>query len=109
MFVKCTVQGHTLSQAKLRSAYQDMSAPSDGGEKDVSSPLGSINENSSEYKALERKTLYKLDSVLVTTMAILYLLAFLDRSNIGNARVAGLQADLGMSDHEYQTGEFPSL
>jgi hypothetical protein len=27
------------------------------------------------------------------------------RSNIGNARVAGLQSDLGLSDHQYQTGE----
>lgn len=86
-----------------------MRTGSDDGAKDASSPLGSVNEKSSEYKALERKTLYKLDFVLVTTMAILYLLAFLDRSNIGNARVAGLQADLGMTDHEYQTGEFPSL
>ena len=28
-----------------------------------------------------------------------------NRSNIGNARVAGLQADLGLSDHQYQTGK----
>lgn len=64
-----------------------MDAPSDDGVKDVSSPLGFVNENSSEYKSLERKTLYKLDFVLVTTMAILYLLAFLDRSNIDRKSV----------------------
>ena len=57
----------------------------------------------------ERKTVLKLDLLLVTTMAILYLLAFLDRSNIGNARVAGLQADLGMSDHQYQIGMMRSM
>lgn len=34
-----------------------------------------------------------------------YLLAFLDRSNIGNARVAGLQKNLKMTDIQYQTGK----
>jgi hypothetical protein len=42
---------------------------------------------------------------MLDDQSILYLLAFLDRSNIGNARVAGLQADLGMSDHQYETGK----
>jgi hypothetical protein len=32
---------------------------------------------------------------------IVDLLSFIDRVNIGNARVAGLQADLKMSDHQY--------
>lgn len=81
-----------------------MSALDDGAAKDVSS-LNSSNGISSEDKALERRTLLKLDLLLPPAMAILYLLAFLDRSNIGNARVAGLQSDLGMSDHEYQTGK----
>ena len=39
-------------------------------------------------------------------MAARYLLAFLDRSNIGNARVAGLQKDLKMTDIQYQTGMY---
>jgi hypothetical protein len=55
---------------------------------------------------LERKTVTKLDLLLVPSMSILYLLAFLDRTNVGNARVAGLQSDLGISDHQYQTGKF---
>lgn len=55
-------------------------------------------------RRLERKTVMKLDFLLVPMMCGLYLLAFLDRSNIGNARIAGLQEDLAMSDHQYQTG-----
>jgi hypothetical protein len=31
-------------------------------------------------------------------------MGFLDRANIGNARVAGLQADLRMTDVQYETG-----
>ena len=30
-------------------------------------------------------------------MCLLYLLAFLDRTNIGNAKIAGLKDDLGLS------------
>ena len=34
-------------------------------------------------------------------MHIIDLLSFIDRVNIGNARVAGLQTDLKMSDYQY--------
>lgn len=40
-----------------------------------------------ELIAFDRKMLLKLDIALVPMMAMLYLLAFLDRANIGNARV----------------------
>ncbi|KAL7911703.1 MFS general substrate transporter [Trichoderma velutinum] len=56
-----------------------------------------------DQAALDRKVLWKLDIVLVPMMTMLYLLAFLDRANIGNARVAGLQKDLGITDVQYQT------
>ncbi|PGH28378.1 hypothetical protein GX50_08886 [[Emmonsia] crescens] len=58
---------------------------------------------SDEQIKLDRKMLLKLDFLLVPMMGMLYLLAFLDRANIGNARVAGLQNDLGISDLQYQT------
>ncbi|KAL1597829.1 hypothetical protein SLS60_008316 [Paraconiothyrium brasiliense] len=45
--------------------------------------------------------LRKLDRKLVAFMALLYSLSFLDRSNIGNARIAGLATDLHLSDTQY--------
>ena len=42
-----------------------------------------------ELASFDRKVLLKLDLVLIPIMAMLYLLAFLDRANIGNARVVG--------------------
>lgn len=54
---------------------------------------------------LDKKTLFKLDILLVPLVASMYLLAFLDRANIGNARVAGLQKDLDISDTQYQIGK----
>ncbi|KAF9003195.1 MFS general substrate transporter [Hymenopellis radicata] len=51
---------------------------------------------------LEKRAVRKLDYAILPVMTMFYLLSFLDRANIGNARVAGLQADLGLTDHEYQ-------
>ncbi len=50
----------------------------------------------------ERKVRRKLDTRLVLFVALLYLLSFLDRSNIGNAKVAGLMTDLDMSDNQFE-------
>lgn len=43
-----------------------------------------------------KKLLRKTDKVLLPFLALLYLLSFLDRTNIGNAKLAGLEKDLGM-------------
>ncbi|KAK4224206.1 putative transporter [Podospora fimiseda] len=43
----------------------------------------------------------KLDLMLVPTVAILYLFCFIDRANIGNAKIAGLEADLGLTGYDY--------
>ncbi|KAJ5195356.1 Major facilitator superfamily domain general substrate transporter [Penicillium cinerascens] len=50
---------------------------------------------------LERRVLKKLDLHLPTLMAFFYLLAFLDRSNIGNAKIAGMMEDLSLDDRSY--------
>ncbi|KAL4899061.1 hypothetical protein BDW74DRAFT_189540 [Aspergillus multicolor] len=48
-----------------------------------------------------KKLIRKIDLVLIPWLALLYLLSFLDRTNIGNARLAGLEDDLGMSGLDY--------
>ncbi|KAJ9669404.1 hypothetical protein H2201_000271 [Coniosporium apollinis] len=50
----------------------------------------------------ERAVLRKLDRRLVLFIALLYMLSFLDRSNIGNAKVAGLSRDLSLSSSQYE-------
>ncbi|KAK5121435.1 hypothetical protein LTR85_005268 [Meristemomyces frigidus] len=50
----------------------------------------------------ERRVRRKLDTRLVLFVALLYLMSFLDRSNIGNARLAGLTDDLHLSDDQYE-------
>ncbi|KAF2432591.1 putative MFS transporter [Tothia fuscella] len=50
----------------------------------------------------ELNVLKKLDRRVVLFVALLYLLSFLDRSNIGNARIAGLERDLNLSSDQYE-------
>jgi MFS family permease len=50
----------------------------------------------------ERNVVRKLDTRLVLFVALLYLISFVDRSNIGNARLAGLVDDLQLSNDDYE-------
>lgn len=49
----------------------------------------------------QRKLVTQIDLRVIPVLSILYLLAFLDRTNIANASVYGLQADLNLKSHEY--------
>ncbi|KAL4899548.1 hypothetical protein BDW74DRAFT_109628 [Aspergillus multicolor] len=56
--------------------------------------------------ALERRVVRKCDLHVVPILTVLFLFAFLDRINIGNARLLGLEADLGMEGHQYNVALF---
>ncbi|KAF9331062.1 hypothetical protein BG006_006069 [Podila minutissima] len=43
----------------------------------------------------------KIDWRLIPLLSIMYLFSFLDRVNIGNAKVAGLEKDIGLTPQEY--------
>ncbi|KAM0748431.1 MFS general substrate transporter [Meredithblackwellia eburnea MCA 4105] len=48
-----------------------------------------------------RKLLRKVDFRLVPMLAICYLLAFIDRSNMGNVRVFGIEKELGLKPQQW--------
>ncbi|KAK2029188.1 major facilitator superfamily transporter [Colletotrichum zoysiae] len=48
-----------------------------------------------------RKLRWKLDLYTIPTVALLYLFCFIDRANIGNARIAGLDKDLNLKGYDY--------
>ncbi|PLB52522.1 MFS general substrate transporter [Aspergillus steynii IBT 23096] len=50
-----------------------------------------------EEKALVRK----IDLYLLPMIWIMYLLSYLDRTNIGNAKISGMEDDLNLSSNEY--------
>ncbi|KAJ5985803.1 hypothetical protein N7522_012999 [Penicillium canescens] len=57
-------------------------------------------------RSAEKRLLWKLDIHVVPILMFLFLLAFLDRINIGNARLQGLEKDLGMEGHDYNIALF---
>ncbi|KAM7215226.1 MFS transporter-11 [Rhypophila decipiens] len=50
---------------------------------------------------VEAKLRRKIDLYIVPTVALLYLFCFIDRANIGNARLAGFEADLDLKGYDY--------
>ncbi|KAK5046091.1 hypothetical protein LTR84_008548 [Exophiala bonariae] len=64
--------------------------------------LQRVSTMSKEYTDEEEAAVVrKLDRKLVILLGFLYMLSFLDRSNIGNARIAGLEKDLSLSSAQY--------
>ncbi|KZT21600.1 MFS general substrate transporter [Neolentinus lepideus HHB14362 ss-1] len=90
-------------------------------EEPKSSPKGSLSEKareslveeaSPEQNAVynphvdvsgvdERKLMRKLDWRLIPWLSFLYLLSFLDRTSVGNAKLYGLEQDLHITDSQY--------
>ena len=65
---------------------------------DAEKPTFQHGEQEAPFSAKEtRSLLRKVDINLLPLLAIMYLLSFLDRSNIGNAKLAGMEEDLGMT------------
>lgn len=48
-----------------------------------------------------RKVMLKMDLSVLPLVSLLYLLAFLDRGNIGNAKIEGLAEDLNLHGNQY--------
>lgn len=51
----------------------------------------------------EARVRLKIDLAVMPLAALMFLFCFIDRSNIGNARLAGLEDDLGMSGLDFNS------
>ncbi|KAE8374873.1 phosphoglycerate mutase-like protein [Aspergillus bertholletiae] len=62
------------------------------------------NDNGSSFLEgeSEKHLLWKIDLHILPMIVLLYLFSFLDRVNIGNARLYGLEEDLGLVGNQYQ-------
>ena len=72
----------------------------DGGSYPLDNNLEPID------RLAEKKLVRKCDLHVLPAIALLYSLAFLDRINIGNARLQGLEKDLKMGGHDYNVALF---
>lgn len=65
-------------------------------------PLSKSKKMLLKYTSEEERSLVrKFDVNVMPLIVILFILAFLDRSNIGNARIAGLEESLNMSSNQF--------
>ncbi|KAI0731136.1 MFS nicotinic acid transporter-like protein Tna1 [Earliella scabrosa] len=84
-----------------------MSKSTEKPEKDSNNGTdGTRSEVTSEVELniiTEGKLLRKLDAHLLPGLVLLYLLSFLDRSNVANARLEGLATDLNITGNQYLT------
>ena len=72
-----------------------MAAPDSASEKQYGveehevreQPKGPCEPDEAEWASFDRKMLVKMDLMLIPMVTMVYLLAFLDRANVGNARV----------------------
>ncbi|KAL1865801.1 hypothetical protein VTK73DRAFT_5048 [Phialemonium thermophilum] len=77
------------------------------GEKDDNfngAPL-SMGELGQSYvhidPAAERKLRLKIDLAIVPMVSVMYLFCFIDRANLGNAKIAGMDKELRMKGYDY--------
>ncbi|KAF7557258.1 hypothetical protein G7Z17_g820 [Cylindrodendrum hubeiense] len=49
----------------------------------------------------EKRLVRKMDLIMMPALWFMYILAYIDRQNIGNAKVAGMDEDLNLSDDQY--------
>ncbi|KAG0288963.1 hypothetical protein BGZ96_007364, partial [Linnemannia gamsii] len=68
---------------------------------DTSDPEAALtfDPNSEEIKKLR----WKVDKRFIPLLAVMYLCSYLDRANIGNAKVAGMETDLNLKPGEFNT------
>jgi hypothetical protein len=88
-------QTDTISEKDLEKNFEDVKLEARQGSVD--------NGGSAPYidPVIEKRVVRKIDMNLVPLLMALYLLAFLDRSNIGNAKIAGMAKALDLNADRY--------
>ncbi|GMK56081.1 hypothetical protein CspeluHIS016_0211370 [Cutaneotrichosporon spelunceum] len=72
--------------------------------KDVNNDASSESIDLEALDVDEKRLIRKIDYHLVPWLAFLYLLSFLDRSNIGNANIFGLSKHLNLNEDKFEYG-----
>ncbi|RDW67603.1 MFS general substrate transporter-69 [Coleophoma cylindrospora] len=90
------------------SAKQDlaMSFPEEKFVEDAKNLPDSDADGLTEHEraVMLRRILLRLDVRIIPILALLFLCSFLDRTNVGNAKTYSLEANLKITDHQYDTG-----
>lgn len=80
------------TMSKERDSYDETHAPSTSSKQEL---------DVSYDEAAAKRVIRKIDRHLLPFVTLLYLLSFLDRANIGNARLAGMGVDVNLTGLKY--------
>lgn len=98
---------HTKSGAEISSLANGAEHVElgDNKEANVGDDLPEILRQYShdEFQAMEKSIVRRVDFRTLPVLVILFIMTILDRNTIVNARLGELEAELGMSDTQYQT------
>ncbi|KAM0494984.1 hypothetical protein ACHAP8_008362 [Fusarium lateritium] len=83
------------------SVQMDEGDPSPAGQEQNLNNFDFPSQTEEWRQGFEKKLLRKVDTRLMPTLVIMYLLNFLDRSNLAQARQGSLEEDLGMSGTDF--------
>jgi hypothetical protein len=94
-----------LSNEKIEGIVEHIEegVSTDAEAKEAHDSHAGVNaEHMPDYKSKEvRRILRKVDFRLIPLLTTLYVMSFLDRSNLGNAAIAGMTEDLELVGHRY--------
>ncbi len=88
----------TVPPATVYQADAEIKAKTFIGESPVE--IENVSPQDFDHEA-ERKVLRKTDRILLPMLCLLLIVAFLDRTNIGNARIQGMATDLDLTGSKY--------
>ncbi|KAJ9145301.1 MFS transporter [Pleurostoma richardsiae] len=70
----------------------------------IDATAGQVEDVGAERARLTRQILLKIDTRVLPILALLFLCSFLDRTNVGNAKIIGLEHDIGLTNLQYNQG-----
>ena len=86
-----------------KDSEEDIDSEDDFDLREITAASAKSKTTSKDYTDAEERTiLRKFDRRLILFLSLLYLFSFLDRSNIGNARIAGMDSSLNLSSDQYE-------
>ncbi|KAL7625199.1 hypothetical protein AAE478_004414 [Parahypoxylon ruwenzoriense] len=87
-------------QAERRGSHEDeLKEPRAWTEALEKNPTAKVDDR---FEQRQKALVRKMDLRLLPILALLYIMSFLDRVNIGNARLYNLETDLGLVGDDYQ-------
>jgi len=86
----------TSTRSEALPAVQDL-------QRNFATPTQVKEAPDADEQALARRVTWKCDIKLVPVLGSLYLTAFLDRTNLANAKLEGFEKDLHMPSNGYNT------